>query len=245
MQANILGKFPKQRIELPDAFQRIYKQHCMINREGRSTATSWSQKLESWMHKRVAADVAPRKKSRSTLEIGAGTLNQLQYEPTQLEYDIVEPFKDLYEHSSRLRHVRKIYSNITDVNNVKYDRITSIATFEHILDLPSVVAKAATLLDGERGHLRVAIPNEGTILWSLGTKITGFEFKKRYGLDYQILMQYEHVNTANDIEEVLEYFFESINCSVLGMSKRLAFYRFYDCSRPRTERVSKYFVRAP
>ncbi len=111
------------------------------------------------------------------------------------------------------------------------------------MDLPFVVAKAATLLNEKTGHLRVAIPNEGTIMWRLGTEITGFEFKKKYGLDYQVLMQYEHVNTAKDIEQVLEYFFEKTNCSVFGISKSLAFYRFYDCSIPRMENVNTYFTK--
>ncbi|HET6992666.1 MAG TPA: class I SAM-dependent methyltransferase, partial [Bacteroidia bacterium] len=123
----------------------------------------------------------------------------------------------------------------------KYDRITSIATFEHIMDLPFVVAKAALLLN-ENGHLRVAIPNEGTIMWTLGTKVTGFEFKKKYGLDYQTLMKYEHVNTSDDIEKVLEYFFGKTRCSVFGISKGLAFYRFYDCSMPDLGKVKKYLA---
>lgn len=238
-QSTILDKFPKKRIELPAAFQKIYNQHYLINREGKSATTSLSQKLESWMHKKVAEDVIANK-NLSTLEIGAGTLNQLKYEPAQKAYDIVEPFTELFEGSPLLHHVRTVYKDINEINNVKYYRITTIATFEHIMDLPFVVAKAALLLN-EKGHLRVSIPNEGTIMWRLGTEVTGFEFKKKYGLDYQILMQYEHVNTADDIEQVLDYFFEKTTCSVFGLSKSLAFYRFYDCSVPRMKNVSNYF----
>lgn len=238
----ILDKFPKKRIELPEAFQKIYDQHYLINREGQSTTTSLSQKLESWMHKKVAQDIVTDK-GLSTLEIGAGTLNQLKYEPPQKAYDIVEPFTKLFENSPLLQQVRTVYKDIQEINNVKYDRITTIATFEHIMDLPFVVAKAATLLNKKTGHLRVAIPNEGTIMWRLGTEVTGFEFKKKYGLDYQILMQYEHVNTADDIEQVLDYFFEKTTCSVFGLSKSLAFYRFYDCSIPRMENINTYFTK--
>lgn len=242
-QPTILDKFPKKRIELPEAFKKIYHQHYLSNREGKYKTTSLSQKLESWMHKKVAEDVAVGNKKVSTLEIGAGTLNQLKYEPVQQDYDIVEPFKELFENSLFLKNIRKVYNDINDINNIKYDRIISIATFEHIMNLPFVVAKSATLLNEKTGHLRVGIPNEGTIMWKLGTKVTGFEFKKKYGLDYQILMQYEHVNTANDIEQVLDYFFENITCSVFGISKELAFYRFYDCSNPRMESVNDFFAK--
>lgn len=239
-QVSILDKFPKRRNELPDDYKKIYKQHYISNREGNYKTTALSQKLEAWMHRKVAEDVTEKNKQFSTLEIGAGTLNQLQYEPAQESYDIVEPFKELYENSLLLKKIRKVYDDISDVNNIYYNRITTIATFEHITDLPFVVAKAATLLNKENGHLRVAIPNEGTVMWKLGTMVTGFEFRKKYGLDYQVLMQYEHVNTAKDIEEVLNYFFKVTKCSVFGISKKIAFYRFYDCSSPHIERVNNY-----
>lgn len=241
-QKTILDKFPKKRIELPEEFQKIYKQHYLLNREGKYKTTSLSQKLESWMHKKIAEDVSDGNQKLSTLEIGAGTLNQLQYEPPQEIYDIVEPFKALFEGSPMLKKVRNVYNDITDINNEKYDRITSVATFEHIMNLPMVVAKAALLLN-ENGHLRTAIPNEGTIMWKLGTMLTGWEFKKTHGLDYQILMKYEHVNTAKDIEGVLNCFFEKTKCSVFGISKGLAFYRFYDCSKPRPGVANDYFIK--
>jgi hypothetical protein len=241
MENNILKKFPKERIELPEEFRKIYNQHYLNNREGKYKTTSLSQKLEAWMHRKVAADVQNGKGNVTTLEIGAGTLNQLEYETGKSKvYDIVEPFKELFEGSERLKGVTKIYADISEIEAGKtYDRITTIATFEHIMDLPFVVASAAKLLNAN-GHLRVAIPNEGTIMWKLGTKITGREFRNKYGLDYQVLMKYEHVNTAADIEAVLDYFFESTRCSVFGISKGLAFYRFYDCSGVKTDKVNDY-----
>jgi hypothetical protein len=237
---SILDKFPKERIELPEAYQKIYNQHYLSNREGKYKTTSLSQKLEAWMHKKVAADLNESSTSLNTLEIGAGTLNQLKYEPAGMQYDIVEPFNELFEGSPLLEWITQVYSDISEIpSDKKYDRITSIATFEHIMDLPFVVAMVARHLE-EGGQLRVAIPNEGTIFWKLGTMVTGAEFKKKYGLDYQVLMRYEHVNTAADIEIVLEYFFHRTKCSVFGLSKGLAFYRFYSCNEPKMDRVNAY-----
>lgn len=238
---SILNKFPKERIELPEAYQKIYEQHYLSNREGKYKTTSLSQKLESWMHKKVAADIKGSSDPRSTLEIGAGTLNQLHFEERVGNYDIVEPFKELYEDSPLLSRVDQIYADISEIPaDKKYDRITTIATFEHIMDLPFVVAHAANHLH-EGGTLRVAIPNEGTIMWRMGTMVTGAEFKKKYGLDYQVLMRYEHVNTAADIEGVLKYFFHHAKCSVFGVSKGLAFYRFYECSEVKQDLVDAFF----
>jgi hypothetical protein len=238
---NMFENYPKIRPALPPDFEKIYNSHYKSNREGKTTGASLAQKMESWMHKKVAKDVINHV-NKSTLEIGAGTLNQLQYEKSN-PYDIIEPFVELYANSPQKKHLRNIYADIDEIDfTVKYDRITSIATFEHILDLPKVVAKSALLLR-ENGCLRVAIPNEGTILWKLGWKFTtGIEFKLKYGLDYGILMKHEHVNTADEIEKILYYFFKKCFRSCFGLGKKIAFYRFYECFEPNIELAKKYLT---
>ena len=163
---NTLKKFPKTRTKLPIDYEKIYAEHYKKNREGETSASSLAQKMEAWLHKKVAFDVL-NDHTKSTLEIGAGTLNQLKYEQTE-PYDIIEPFSELYQNSQYLNKINHIYSDIDEISkSIKYSRITSIATFEHILDLPKVVAKTCLLLNN-KGVLRVAIPNEGTFLWKLG-----------------------------------------------------------------------------
>ena len=89
--------------------------------------------------------------------------------------------------------------------------------------------------------MRVAIPSEGTFLWTLGWKMTtGLEFKIKYGLDYGLLMKYEHVNTAKEIQGVLEFFFEDIECKVFGLSKSISLYQFYTCRNPRRKKCLEY-----
>ena len=245
MNDPILDQFPKIRKDLPPQFQAIYETHYKKNRQGETKATSLSMRMERWLHSRVASDVKDGSNpGLETLEIGAGMLNQLAYEPGVKTYDIVEPFEELYRGSPQLGRIRKIFADIVEIPGEKqYDRITSIAAFEHILNLPDVVAKAAILLR-ENGSLRVSIPNEGTILWKFGTLITGYEFKKLYGLDYQVLMRYEHVNTADEIEEVLKCFFHSVSASVFGVHKKLAFYRFLECTGPDYEKAGRYLDRS-
>ena len=237
----VLGKFPKKREELPSEFRSIYESHYKKNRKGETGATSLSMKLERWLHVKVAEDVQDVANSDlETLEIGAGTLNQLQFEPFVQNYDIVEPFVELYRDSVTLKRVRETYLDINEIpQGIRYDRITSVAVFEHILNLPEIVAKTCILLK-KGGAMRVAIPNEGTILWDLGTMVTGYEFKRLYGLNYQILMKYEHVNTANEIETVLKYFFNSISSKVFGINRKLAFYRFFKCTGPDLGKAYQY-----
>lgn len=231
--------YPKKRIELPEAFQKIYADHYKNNREGATTASSLSQRMEAWLHKKVAADVI-KNPNQSTLEIGAGTLNQLTYEQTQ-PYDIIEPFEKLYAGSPLIKKVRTIFSDIDEVDlSNKYNRITSVATFEHIIDLPKVVAKTCLLLN-ENGCLRTSIPNEGHFLWTLGWKATtGLEFKIKHGLDYGLLMKYEHVNNADEIEEVLNYFYQKSSVAFFGISKKISLYRYYECSKPNINLAKAY-----
>jgi len=200
--------------------------------------------MEGWLHRKVADDLPRLDAPVSTLEVGAGTLNQLDYEPVKGDYDIVEPFAKLFENSPNLSRVRSIYSDIREVPDVRYDRITSVAVFEHVMDLPRLVAECGVRLS-DRGTLRCSIPNEGTVLWWLGTRFTGWEFKKLYGLDYDRLMQFEHVNTADEIEGVLGWAFERLKHSVCGVSRKLAFYRFYECSVPRRDVLAKFLEEQP
>jgi len=231
--------YPKVRIALPLKFQKIYSEHYKNNREGGTSASSIAQKMEAWLHRKVARDVIGIH-DRSTLEIGAGTLNQLNYEQTQ-PYDIIETFAELFRNSEFKDQVGNIYNDIDEIEGSKrYDRITAIATFEHITDLPKVVAKTCIFLN-DNGTLRISIPNEGTFLWKMGYELTtGIEFNLKYHLDYSTLMNYEHVNTADEIERVLKYFYRNVKCSCFGINRKIAFYRFYECSKPKIEISKKY-----
>lgn len=229
----MFSSFPKTRSVLPDEFAAIYETQYKDNRGGKTPAYGAAQRMESWLHRKVAEDVRRDRSPRATLEIGAGTLNQLPYEPVVGPYDIVEPFAGLFEGSPLLSRVRHVYSDTSQIpTRPEYDRITSVAVFEHVCNLPAVVARAGLLLK-TGGTLRASIPSEGTWLWTLGWRMTtGLEFRFRYGLDYGVLMKHEHVNTADEIEGVLRHFFNELKVNVFGLSRGISFYRFYECRNP-------------
>ena len=241
-EEKLLSRFPKQRPELPSAYRAIYVEHYRQNREGGSPASSLARRMEAWMHKKVAQDVARMRRGYSTLEIGSGNLNHLEYEPSSNRYDIVEPFVELYENSPNRSRVQNFYRDLNEIRGLEFDRIISIAAFEHLCDLPSVVAKSALLL-APGGELRVAVPSEGTVLWKLGwTFTTGIEFRLRHGLDYGVLMRHEHVNTADEIAGILKIFFRKTRRSVLGICAPLSFYQFFQCADPDTGRCGRYLL---
>lgn len=240
----MFSHYPKKRPNLPPEYEKIHAKHYRENREGRTPASGLVHKMESWMHRKVAEDVTKSKAAKPTLEVGAGTLNHLPYEPQSGPYDIVEPFRSLFEPSPELGRIRNIYRDISEIPPAtKYPRIISIATLEHICNLPEVVARSGLLLSDD-GQLRVGIPSEGRILWHLGQKFTtGLEFRLGYNLDYGVLMKHEHVNTAREIDDVLEYFFSDISSRFFGLSKSLSFYQFNACSKPDRNRCLNYLQR--
>ncbi|MBX3191383.1 MAG: hypothetical protein KF819_30575 [Labilithrix sp.] len=238
MGSRCFPAFPKARPVLPEAFKSLYERYYIANREGQTTATTGAKALEAWMHRKVSEDLVRGPLSRGTartLEIGAGTLNHVRHEgpPVGGAYDIVEPFRALFEGSELMSRVRDQYDDVGAIaGEVKYDRIISIATFEHLLDLPRVIAIAARHLD-EGATMRVAIPSEGSIAWRLGwTLTTGLEFRLKYGLDYGVLMRHEHVNSWREIRRALEHFFVDVKASAFGLSAGLSFYQFYECRSP-------------
>ena len=211
------------------------------NRHGKSRASRLSTTLEGWMHRRIARDARESNHGVATLEIGAGTLNHLRYEAHNGAYDIVEPARYLFDGSPFSSLVRTIYNDVKEVPpDTRYDRIISIASFEHICNLPEVVACCGLLLK-LGGQLRAAIPAEGGPLWKLGwTLTTGLEFKRRYGLDYEVIMRAEHVNTWREVAGVLNYFFKDVECSYLGLSRALSLYQVYLCRDPDRTKCSDY-----
>jgi hypothetical protein len=237
----MFSQFPKIRPSLPEDVAKIYKTYYKKNRTGSTPASKLSQWAESWLHKRVAADIQFDRSPKTTLEIGAGTLNQFRFEPEVGPYDIVEPFSELYIGAERLKRVRTVYQDIGEVSEDRqYDRITSVATFEHICNLPEVIARTGLLMKA-KGSLRVSIPSEGTFLWRLAWELTtGIEFRIQYALDFGALRRHEHVNNAREIESLLNWFYGDIHGEVLGFTKGFSLYQFYVCRQPNRERCSVY-----
>ncbi len=240
--ATVLARFPKTRPVLPPKLQAIYTQQYLENRAGATPAASASQRLERWLHRQVAADAAQG--PTPTLEIGAGTLNQLNFEPANPAYDIVEPFEDLYRDSPLKGRIREIFADVKTVPADRaYARITSVAALEHICDLPLVLARAARLL-APGGVLRTAIPSEGGFLWKLGWMCTtGLEFRLRHGLDYGLMMAHEHVNDAREIETLLRALFEDVSVKSFGIGRQLSLYRFLAARRPRPHVIADWEAR--
>ena len=222
----LLKKFPKTRPALSQKYKDIFNQHYVSNRAGSGFTNLLSQKMESWMHKKTSSI-----NGKDILELGAGNLNHIVYEKHYNNYDVVEPFSDLYKNSPNLPLVRNIFNSLSEVNN-KYDKIVSIATLEHLVDLPKEIQLCKGLLQ-KGGTFQVAIPCEGELAFKLGWMFTtGISFRLKHNLDYSKLMKYEHVNNISEIYNILENNFNIVKFQrspfILPL-KHFSFYAYFEC----------------
>ena len=232
----LLASYPRVRPSLPDAYQKVYAEQYKINREGATSVDSAAQRLEQWMHRKVASGHTGQP-GGAVLELGAGTLNHLRFEPDAAAYDVVEPFVTLFEGKPELARVRECYASVHDVPaDNRYDRVISIAVLEHLTDLPRELARSALLM-AEGGTFQAGIPREGGFLWWLGWRFsTGLAYFLRTRLDYGKVMRHEHVNNADEIRALVSHLFEDVSLSrfptPLG---HLSFYTYLEARRPRLD----------
>ena len=239
--AAILARFPKTRPAMSPGAAVVHDAILKGNRERVSLLSKISDFLESWMHRQIVkGNNLPD--SQHILEIGAGTLNHLPYEPLNAIYDIIEPFAALYERQRDLSRVRSIYADMSEIpEQTKYDRIVSIATLEHLTRLPETIARAGLLLQ-PKGLLQASIPSEGGFLWGLSWRATfAVTYKLTTGRNWSEHMHYEHVNDAPEILAVIEYFFEDVKIRRFPLPfHHLSFYASIDARNPRIDRCRDY-----
>ncbi|MDX1975087.1 MAG: hypothetical protein SFT92_05365 [Rickettsiales bacterium] len=233
----LLASYPRPRPPLSEAMQAVYVETYKASREGKGILYALTQYLESWMHRVIAK----AHRSGDILEIGAGTLNHLPYEQGYAHYDIIEPFSALFEDSPRRAQIRSIYGDITQIQNQRYARIISVATLEHILDLPHCLARAGLLLTDD-GLFQAGIPSEGGFAWGATWRLSvGLSFRLRTGLDYGELMRHEHVNDADEIIQLVRYFFEKVRVKRFPLPHaHLSLYSYIEASKPRLDRCRAY-----
>lgn len=228
---DLIKRYPKKRPDLSSQYRKILADEYEKNREGKLGLVSRiANKLESWMHYQVSIG----RNSGSILEVGAGTLNHLQYEVGFECYDIVEPFSELYQDKyDRLGNIRDCYVSLSDIpHDNKYDRIISIATLEHMTNLPLELEVISKLMKSTSA-LQIAIPSEGGFLWGLAWRLsTGVSFKIRTGLSYKNIMRHEHVNTSDEVIALVEYLFDDVKIKRFPFnSKHFSLYTYISAKR--------------
>jgi hypothetical protein len=237
---SLLDSYPRQRPPLSEAMAARYVTLYQQSRNGVGLVFGITQKLEAWIHRKVAAV-----KGAPVLELGAGTLNHVAYEDAAVAYDIVEPFTALYAHSPALSRVRQVFDDVAAVPlEAVYGRVISIGVLEHMTDLPRCMARAAlALVPG--GVFQAGIPSEGGLLWGLTWRMSvGLWLRLRSGLSYGEMMRHEHVNSAREILALTAYFFEDVRVQYFPLPHvQASLYIYIEARRPRRERCEAYAFR--
>lgn len=234
----LLASYPRIRPPLTPDHESRYVEEYRRNRSGKGGLFATVAFLESWMHRTVAN----RRPGSRILELGAGTLNHIKYESPAEVYDVVEPFRALWDDSPYRTRVTTFYKDLSEIPDYHiYDRILSIAVLEHLTDLPRIIARCGRLL-AQDGQFQAGIPTEGGILWGLAWRTTtGFAYRLRTGLSYAGVMHHEHVNTADEILAITRYFFTEVRVRFFPIPlKHLSFYSVIEASRPRLTRCTEY-----
>ncbi|NOQ76549.1 MAG: methyltransferase domain-containing protein [Methylococcaceae bacterium] len=228
---DIINTFPKERPKLSIAHKANFEDEYKANREGKAgLATQVAHWLEKWMHKKTSQNNV----EADLLEVGAGTLNHVFYETHTRHYDIVEPFESLFvDKKDEAKKIRAFYKAISEIpKEQKYDRIVSIATLEHMINLPMELRLINSLLV-PNGRLQIGIPTEGGFLWGLAWRITtGLSYRIRTGLSYSVIMRHEHINTEDEIIALIKYYFKGVKVRRFPLNyKHLSFYTYISAVR--------------
>jgi SAM-dependent methyltransferase len=234
----LLASYPRIRPPLTPGHESRYVEEYRRNRSSKGGLFATTAFMESWMHRTIANG----NPGSRILELGAGTLNHINYESPTGVYDVVEPFRALWEDSPHRGRVTTFYEELGEIpDDHRYDRILSIAVLEHLTDLPKIVARCGRLL-AKDGQFQAGIPTEGGTLWGLAWRTTtGVAYRLRTGLSYATVMQHEHVNTADEILAITRYFFTEVGVRRFPAPlKHFSFYSVIEASRPRLTRCAEH-----
>ncbi len=229
----LFNKFPKKRPPLPTKLKSIFNKLYLDNRK-----SFLSQLSERWLH----LVIKERKIKKKTLEIGAGTLNHLEFENLNKIYDIIEPKKFLFKENPKKKFVNKIYNNLRKCKNSYYDRIISCAVLEHHTNLPEFLYLSSLKMK-KKGYQSHSIPCEGYPTWNLTWYlISGIFFQIKYRYSFKYIMKHEHVNNLDEIIELINFFYKKtkIKYSYPFFNKYLAFYANIEFSEPNEKNIKKY-----
>jgi len=200
-------KWPKLLPPLTEEQKRIREEFMLLWHQ---TLPNKYQAIENFNH---GYPVRQRVKEHvRTLEVGVGLGAHLEF----------EDLSDQEYHALELREewVKKVEQDYPQVQvipgdcqrrlpyeNQWFDRIIAIHVLEHLVDLPSALKEIRRILKSD-GQFCAVIPCEGGSLYSFGRLVSAKRiFKKKYNMDYNWLIQSEHVSNAREIlEEIKAYF---------------------------------------
>lgn len=158
---------------------------------------------------------APRE-FRTTLEIGAGLAEHVNYEKLTPEqeanYHAVEMRTNMVETiRKRFPRIQAVAGDCQQRLNFPdgyFDRILAIHVLEHLPNLPLAIREMYRLSNKQTGIFSVVIPCEGSIAYTLARRISAQRiFEARYKRPYKWVIEREHINLPQEIVDELHPYF--------------------------------------
>lgn len=153
---------------------------------------------------------------KTTLEIGAGLGEHLQYEKLSPEQERNYHCNEFRENMAaeikrRFPNVQTVVGDCQQRMNFAdgyFDRYIAVHVLEHLPDLPAAIREAYRLLNKEHGQMLVVIPCEGSPAYTLARRLSAQRvFEKAYKMPYDIFIKREHINLPHEILEELNPYF--------------------------------------
>jgi len=156
------------------------------------------------------------------LEVGCGHGHHLRYGENKYETYIGVDIEHKF-----LRTVKNRFPGTHLINGDAYampfrdnsvDCVLSVYCFEHLRRLPLCLANIRRVLRPE-GHLLVGLPAEGGFLYRVGRSLTSKPYMRRkYGIDYDAIVRWEHRNTFKEVVEKIKEQFEIVEQRFIPLS---------------------------
>jgi SAM-dependent methyltransferase len=153
---------------------------------------------------------------RTTLEIGAGLGEHLEYEKLTAEQERNYYCNEYRENMAagirqRFPNVRTIVGDCQtrlDFPDGFFDRYIAVHVLEHLPDLPAAIREAHRLLNKQTGQLLVVLPTEGSPAYGLARKLSAERvWYRHYTAPYVEFYGREHINLIPEVlAELAPYF---------------------------------------
>lgn len=153
---------------------------------------------------------------RTTLEIGAGLGEHLEYENLTPEQEAGYHCNEYRENMAaeirrRFPRVRTVVGDCQrpmDFPDGFFDRILAIHVLEHLPDLPACLRELYRLVNKETGQLLIVIPTEGSPAYGLARRISAERvWRRHFDAPYAEFYKREHINLVPEIlAELAPYF---------------------------------------
>jgi SAM-dependent methyltransferase len=154
---------------------------------------------------------------RTTIEIGAGLGEHLEYEqltPEQEENYHCNEYREnmAAEIRRRFPRVKTVVGDCQqrlDFPDGYFDRYIAVHVLEHLPNLPAAIREAHRLLKPGTGRMLIVIPTEGSPAYTLARKISAERvWNRHFRAPYSEFYKREHINLVPEILGELDPWFE-------------------------------------